>query len=269
MMRGLLLKSRIESVGPIGVATGAMVVVTAVLTRILPELQQGLSSFLLEMPFMRTMLTAMFSIDLADGLTTRMLLSIIWTHPVVLAITWATAITHGSRMPATEIERGTADVLFGWPVTRMGVLVAESLVGAAGLGIVSLAGIVGYALTAGAVDPAMRPSAAPIVIALVNLAATGLLVLAVAQLASVLSARRSRAVAWTLGFVLASFLMQFVAQFWPAMNWVRFVALTHYYQPARIIGEGAIPWSDLAVLLASAVAIWLVAAAALRRRDLA
>ena len=190
--------------------------------------------------------------------TGQLLLAIVWVHPVVLAVLWAHEIVLCTRWPAGEIDRGTIDVLLGLPVLRRAVYWSESITwGFSGVFVLAMAAL-GYALGARAIEPADRPGTGPVLLVLINLlcvyAATG----GFAFLISSMSSRRGRAVSIVFGVVLASFLLNFVSQFWAPAGKLSFLCILSYYQPARILDEGALLTGDVAVLLAVAALTWVL-----------
>jgi len=265
---GLLAKSIRETRWLIVACALAVLFITIVLTIILPRIQEGLNEFLLQMPFVRTMLSSMTGVDASDGLTLSMLFGIVLTHPVVLAVTWALAIALGTRFPAGEIDRGTIDVLLGWPVSRRAVYVAETMVWLAA-GVVAIsAGLLGFVIASNLAGIENPPALSRFALAELNLLAVYFAVGGLAMLCSSLSDRRGRAMAMVFGLVVASFLLNFLAQYWEPAKAVKFLGLLEYYRPAIILRDGAIPWSDLAVLLSAAAVAWTTGMEITARRSM-
>ena len=73
---------------------------------------------------------------------------------------------------------------------------------------------------------------------------------------------------WSFTLVLASFLLNFLAQFWVPAERLAFLSVMHYYQAATILRDGTIPWSDLAVLLAFGIVMWVIAGEISARRSI-
>jgi hypothetical protein len=119
-MRGLISKSVRESaLITAGLALGAGLAMGSI-TFVVPQLASGLQEFMLAVPFIRGMVSAMMGVDIGPDLTITTMLSVLWTHPVVLALVSTHAIVLCARYPAGEIDRGTIDILLGWPVSRRG-----------------------------------------------------------------------------------------------------------------------------------------------------
>jgi hypothetical protein len=101
-----------------------------------------------------------------------------------------------------------------------------------------------------------------------NLGAVYLAVGSFSFLISALSDRRGRATGVVFTALLASFLLNFLAQF---LDWAkavsRWMSVMEYYRPAIIIQTGTFPWSDVGVLLIMAAALWLSAGLVFRMRN--
>ena len=85
---------------------------------IIPQIEEGIGSIWAQMPWVKNMMSALLGMELGDDMTTQVLMAIVWVHPVVLALVCAHEMILGTRVPAAEIDRGTIDVLLGWPVSR-------------------------------------------------------------------------------------------------------------------------------------------------------
>ena len=117
-MRGLFTKS-LHEVWLTTLLFGlSLLAVEALLTYVLPQIQEGLGGVFDEIPFLRSMLAALLGTELGDDITARTMQAFLWVHPVVLALVWAHEIPLCTRTPAGEIDRGTIDVLLSLPVSR-------------------------------------------------------------------------------------------------------------------------------------------------------
>lgn len=157
MMCGLLTKSLYEVWLSTLLFGFSLLAVTALLTYILPQIQEGLSGVLDEIPFVRSILTALLGTELGDEITARTMQAFLWVHPVVLALVWAHEITLCTRMPAGEIDRGTIDVLLGLPVSRRAVYFCESIVWLVSGLLIIVMGLLGHRIAAPAMPEEMRP----------------------------------------------------------------------------------------------------------------
>ncbi len=128
MMRGLLLKSMHE-VWLVTLLCGCgLLVIKAILTYILPQVMTGMTEIFEQMPFVKSLITALLGSKTGDQITARTMQAFLWVHPVVLALIWGHEITLCTRIPAGEIDRGTIDVLLSWPVSRRQIYWAETII---------------------------------------------------------------------------------------------------------------------------------------------
>jgi hypothetical protein len=246
----------------------SLLAVMALLTYILPQFQQGLGGVFDQIPFVRSMFTALLGTELGDEITARTMQVLLWVHPVVLTLLWTHEIALCTRMPAGEIDRGTIDVLLGLPVSRRAVYLCESIAWlVSGLLILGM-GVLGHRIAVAAIPEAMQPELSRALLVIVNLYCVYVAVGGIALLVSSLSDRRGRAMAVVFAIVLASFLLNFVAQFWEPARQIAFLSVMEYYQPAQILQSGDFPIRDVAVLLSVGGSAWLLGGVVLARRSI-
>jgi len=220
------------------------------------------------MPFIRQFLGALLGVQVEGEITAQLMSAFVWVHPVVLAILWASEIIFCTRYPAAEIDRGTIDVLLGLPVSRRGVWLCETL-GWLSAGLVILVfGAVGYLIGSRAMELEHRPAFGLVMLVMLNLYGVYLAVGGLTCLVSSLSDRRGRAIALIFAIVLASFLLNFLAQFWEPAKHVVFLSVLDYYQPAVILRDGAVPLGDLMTLLAAGLIGWAAGMEITARRSI-
>jgi ABC-type transport system involved in multi-copper enzyme maturation permease subunit len=265
---GLLLKTLREVRVTALILAGAMMFAMALLTLVLPQVMGQMNEILLQMPIIKVMFSTLLGMDAADNLTIQMLRTFIWVHPVVLAMTWGFAIAFCTHLPAGEIDRGTIDVLLSWPVSRRGAYLCATIVWlAAGVAILIM-GLLGHLISARTMSPEMRSAARPLILIVLNLYLTYVAVGGVTCLISSLSNRRGRAVAVAVSFVVASFLLNFLAQFWEPAAHISFLSVSSYYQPARILLEQRIAPGDAIVLIGIGLGAWILGGEIFARRNI-
>jgi ABC-type transport system involved in multi-copper enzyme maturation permease subunit len=206
-------------------------------------------------------------IDVSEGVAPRLLLVVVWSHPIVLAIVWGFEVVLGTRVPAGEIESGTIDVLLGWPVSRSAVYVSETLVWLSfGVGLLAC-GWLGFELSAATLPAELRPERLNTLLILANLFAVYLAVGGTVQCIAAGCDRRGKAMSIALAFLLASFLLQFLSTLWSPAERVVALSFAHYYQPARVMMSGELPGGDILVLLVWGTVLWGVGLLVWRRRS--
>ncbi len=239
------------------------------IAHILPTFFDQMSEQILSMPFFQNFLKAFLGPDILGSIGPDVITAIAWTHPVILILVATSAILFCSRMPAGEVDNGTADVLLGLPVSRMSIYAAESLVWiAAGVLLIAfglLGNIVG-ALSA-ETDAAFR--LLPRLIAAANLYCLYIAIGGIAWFVSALGNRRGRVCSVVFAIVLASFLLNFLAPFNEVIDRISILGLLKYHRPHEIISGGAWPVADMLVLTMIGGFAWLGGAIVFSRRDIA
>lgn len=267
-MKGLLQKILIEVRWIALLFGGGLCLIMALLTALLPTVLNDAEQFLNMIPFARPILTALLGVELRDGVTPPMMQAFLWVHPTVLALIWAWEITFCTRVPAGEIDRGSVDFLLGLPISRWQLYAAET-VGFLVAGFVVLGlGFCGHLLTAGMLQPQMRPGAFATASVLCNLYAVYAAVGGIAFLISACSDRRLRAAGGIFTMLLISFLLNFLAQFWDPAKSYSFLSVMEYYRPAIVIQNEAFPVRDVAILAAISLVTWTAGGLVFRRRSI-
>lgn len=269
-MMGLLAKSGREGRAIVLILGPALLVVETILSYVLPTFLDEFSAQLLQVPFIRSMISALLGTDIGAMISPDAIIAITWVHPVVLAIMWTQAVVFCTRMPAGEIDRGTIDILLGLPVSRWGLYVAETVI-LAGIGVVLvLMGLVGHRLGLLVARPPQTPGLGRVLTVAMNMYCLYLAVGGLSLLVSAFSDRRGRAMAIVFGLLLASFLLNFLAQFWEPADAVSFLSLLNYYRPLPMLQDGAagLPVADMVVLLGFAAVTWVAGGIWLARRDI-
>src|SRR2546425_13222480 len=157
MNRGLIVRALRES-WPATLLLGLVLMgVEAALAFALPKFGSQMSEQWLQLDFARGIMQAMLGTEIGDRIGPQMFQSIAWVHPVPLALTWASALVSCTRVPAGEVDRGTADVLLGLPVSRWEVFISETVVWLICGAAILTAALVGNLLGAQGLPPEHRP----------------------------------------------------------------------------------------------------------------
>src|SRR6266576_737339 len=169
MNRGLIIRAFRES-WPTTLVLGLVLFgVEAALAFVLPKFSGQMSQEWLQMDFARGIMQAMLGTEIGNRIGPQMFQSIAWVHPVVLALTWAHALVSCTRVPAGEVDRGTADVLLGLPVSRWEVFASETVVWLGCLTAILAAALAGNLLGGLGLSPDQRPPLPRLLIVLLNL----------------------------------------------------------------------------------------------------
>lgn len=267
-MRGLLVKNVREAwLATLLFSLGYMAFM-ALLTYVLPQVLSGMETIFQRMPFVKTLIGVLLGTEIGGTITTRTMQAFIWVHPVALALVWAHEIMLCTRMPAGEIDRGTIDVLLGWPVSRRQVYMSQSIVWlVSGIWILAM-GLIGHRLSASLIVDSLQQDLSREILVMANFLCLYLAVGGITLLVSACSDRRSHAVAIVFALLLISFLLSFLAQFWDPARHVSFLCVLKYYQPANLLQTGQLPGSDFAVLLGIGGVSWLLGCEIVARRSI-
>jgi ABC-type transport system involved in multi-copper enzyme maturation permease subunit len=265
---GILLKSLRETWVVSLLFCLAIIAAEALFAYVLPIVERDYAGMIAGMAFAQNMLKALLGADAAAGIGPNTFKAVAWVHPVVLTIVWAHAIVLCTRSPAGEVDRGTGDVFFTLPVGRWNIWRCDALVWAASAAALVTCAAAGHFIGSGLSTGSAAASIDRLIPVGVNLLALGAAVAAVSCLASSLCSRRGVAMAIAFGVVVASFLLNFLAQFWPPAEAIAFLGILRYYRPINIFDGAGWPARDIAALLAVALALWIIAGTVFARRDL-
>lgn len=264
---GLLHRAAREALGLSLLCALGLFLFQGLFALLTPILAEDFSAQFLKTRLSRFFLSAMLGTEI-DSVGPGLFAAIAWAHPIQLTLIFTHAIASATRVPAAEVERGTIDLLLGWPVSRLEVLTAELCVFALSSAFVVLAALAGACLglwISGASDgPPLAQSCA---VAL-NLHALCLAIGGLAWLCSAGAERRGRAIAAPVVVVLVSMLINFLAPVWEPAKALSFLSVLHYFQPFATFAGSDWPFGAIAALLGFAFAACLFAALWFRRRDL-
>ena len=268
MNRGLIIRA-FREMWPTTLLLGIVLMgVEAALAFVLPKFSAQISQDWLQMEFVRNIMQAMLGTDVTARIGPHLFHAMAWVHPVVLALGWSHALVCCTRVPAGEVDRGTADVLLGLPVSRWEVFLSETCVwllcGAAML----VAALAGNLLGGLGLPPEQRPEPSRVLIVLLNFFCLYGAVGGIAWLVSAFSSRRGRAMTIVFLILLVLFLLHYLAQFWQPLENFVFLSPLHYHRPVDVMASGAWPWRDMLVLTGAGAALWLAAGFVFARRDL-
>lgn len=238
------------------------------LAAVLPSLSEQLENSLLQIPFFRPVLQALIGMDIGEQFGPLVVVSIALVHPAVLALIAAQEIVFCTRMPVGEIDRGTIDVVLGLPVSRWKAYVTESVVWLLTGAFVLLMALLGNSIGALLAPAGYTAEFGRVLVVLLNLFCLYLAVGGLTYFVSACSERRGRAVGAMFAFVLASFFLQILGQFWAPAQSFSFVSVLTYYRPFDVLQTGAWPVTDMLVLVGFAGAFWWGGGRVFSRRDI-
>jgi ABC-2 type transport system permease protein len=177
-------------------------------------------------------------------------------HPVVLSLLTVGAFMVVTASGATELERGTLDLVLSRPVTRRAYLGARAAAALVILTIVEAGGLLGMLVSRQVVRGVRVLPLADIFRAFgaqwILFASLSMIALAVFASAH----QRSRALGLSVGIVVGGFFLNFVANLFDSTYWMRLLTPFHYFASAAIVTHK--PWVPNTLIL---LGIGIVAAA--------
>jgi beta-exotoxin I transport system permease protein len=191
-------------------------------------------------------------------------------HPFWIAMQLTVVGSFGAAAVAADVEAGTIELLMVRPISRARLLAERTAALVTGSLVVTAAATAAVAVGVAA-TPRLHEA-----VSLAGVAAAGVLGLGLALCisgpvlaVSAAGQHRSQVVGATIVFGAVGFAINFVAQAWSTVSFLRYLSPFHYYTPADALVSGTVPLGSLAVLLAVFVAGLAGAEWLLGRRDLA
>ena len=217
--------------------------------------------------FFQRMLTGLLGTEVGVDIGLDSIISVAWVHPIALALIWTQGIVSCTRVPAGEVDRGTIDLLLGLPASRTRIYLCETVVWLASGLVVVAGGLAGHLVGSWLGPLGSATISLRTMVTILNLYCLYVAVAGMACLVSSLSDRRGRAVAIVFGIVLASFLLNFLAQFWQPAKAVSFLSVLNYHRPLMILQGGDWPVRDILVLASFGAVFWAAGGIVFARRD--
>ncbi len=267
-MFGLLEKIRIEVFWSVVWFSLGLGLDMGLLTALLPKVLGNIHEVFDKMPLVKPLIAALLGVDPGNQISSQLSQAFLWVHPTVLTLIWAHEVMYCSRMPAGEIDRGTADFFLCLPVTRKAIFLSETIGWVVSGGVMLTAGLLGHLIASAIVHAEMRLSLVSAVLVISNLAAVYLAIGSFVFLVSALSDRRGRAIGIVFSVLLVSFLLNFLAQFQDWAKAISWLSVMEYYRPAIVIQEGRFPVRDVVTLLTLSACFWTAALVVFQRRSI-
>lgn len=175
-------------------------------------------------------------------------LSLGFSHPVYFVLTAAVLIALITRSLAGELESGTMQLALARSVSRLSIYVSRLI--AVAVAIVAVSAVTFAGMIAGILVG--KPDGEIIYRHLLPTAiGAALLLWAIAGVTLAISAwsnTTSQAVGYTTGFVVVSFVLDYLAGLWSVIEPFDPLSIYSYFDPANALVNGSLAARDLAVL---------------------
>ncbi len=267
MNRAIVIKTTRDTLPLLGAVTAGLILLEMAFVGVFGEFVKEME-FIWTHPLFQRFARMLVGADLGEEATVTALLAFGFAHPLLFAMTWTFILAYGTRVIAGEIERGTADLLLALPVTRGSVYASVSVVWVASGVPLSLAPLAG-AWIGESLSPLWQPlDFSRLFILTGNLYALYLCAGAATLFITSLVSRRGPAIAVMLAWLLASFLLNFLSQFWTAAERISVLSIVHYYRSLPVARSGEWPIGDMAILVGVGAALWTAGLWCFSRRDI-
>jgi ABC-2 type transport system permease protein len=243
---------------------------SAMLAYVLPRVQERFMRRNFIPPALAEFRNAMFGFDGKGSSVSDIAFSLAWSHPIIIALLAAHAITICTRILAAEVERGTVDVLLALPVSRWRLFMSETAAWLL-MALVVLGAIFGGSyFGAQFIKQEHHPNWGRLLIVLVNLGLVYAFISLCAMLAAVLTDRRVRAVMVVLIITVFSVLINFLYLLDSTLEFtknLRFLSVLEYYRPITTLMTGDWPLKNMGILASGCAALWIATGIVISRRD--
>lgn len=177
------------------------------------------------------------------------------THPVTLSLLVGAALAVAAGAVATEVERGTIDLVLTRPVGRIPFLLGKAAASLVAVTAVQVAGAVGVVVARLTVDQvaelALSQVARSFLVSWALFATLGM----VGILVSARSSLRGRAIGISVGLIVAWFFMRFIALLIDEVEPMRFASPFNYFRPSDLVAGQPLLWDALVLLAVGAGAL--------------
>jgi hypothetical protein len=187
-----------------------------------------------------------------------------WMWPVIAA---AAAMMLGTRAVAADLDRGFLDLPLSTRITRVGYLAASIAGQVVIMALLAACAVLGLWVTGRLVGADF--DLGRFTLGGMLCFAFGCAIAGPTTLLSVVTLSRGMAAGIVGGVLLVMYAIFVVAQVSKDWAWLAPISAWNHFQTTDVIDKGTFPMSDFALFVGVAVAGWLAALWAFRRRDLA
>ena len=195
------------------------------------------------------------------------LIAIGYQEPFVLLLYMLYAVGVPTALLAGEVQRGTMELILSRQTTKTHVYICTGLITVAGMYALVLVMFLGTVVATNLYDFEQEvPLYSFFKIAIVG----GMLASAVGGIALLAAAcfRRGLAVSMTVGYLVVSYFISIIADWWPRMKWLEPTTIFNYVDGPAIFEKSGWPIGDMCVLLSILAISTVLGGVIWSRRDL-
>jgi len=195
------------------------------------------------------------------------LIAIGYQEPFVLLLYMLYAVGVPTALLAGEVQRGTMELILSRQTTKTHVYICTGLITVAGMYALVLVMFLGTVVATNLYDFEQEvPLYSFFKIAIVG----GMLASAVGGIALLAAAcfRRGLAVSMTVGYLVVSYFISIIADWWPRMKWLEPTTIFNYVDGPAIFDKSGWPIGDMCVLLSLLAVSTVLGGIIWSRRDL-
>ncbi len=229
----------------------------------------AMTKLLQAMPFLRDMFRMLVGADPLDMLSRTSFAAFTFVHPVVLAIVWGFLIVICTAVPASEVDRGTADLLLSLPISRRGIYLSVTSVVLLCVGLLAVAPWLGSWLSEHVKTWKEPLELGRLWLPVVGNVAALWAVAGVCLGVSSCCSRRGAAVGILFVWLLGSFMLNLLGAFWKPAERVVFLSLLNYFRPVIIVRDQTLNLEHVGVLVGLGLVGWVAGLIVFTRRDIA
>jgi ABC-2 type transport system permease protein len=195
------------------------------------------------------------------------LIAIGYNDPLVLILYMLFAVGVPTGLLAGEVQKGTMELILSRQVTKIHVYICGGLITITGMFALVLVMFGGTVFATNVYEFSQEVALYSFFKAAIN---GGILASAVGGIALLAAAcfQRNTAVWLTVAYLVVSYFVSIIAEWWPRMKWLKPTTIFYYVDGEKIFTEAGWPLGDLSVLLSILVVSTILGGFIWSRRDL-
>lgn len=225
---------------------------------------QSMLKFMDMLPFVKTILGG----EALQVGNLSALIAIGYNHPLVLILYMLFAVGVPTGLLAGEVQGGGMELILSRFVTKVQVYVCAGLITLVGMFALVVIMFLGTVTATGIYDFGEPIRLYRFFQTAVNGGLLASAIGAIALLSAAICRNRARAVGLATAYIVTSYFISILADWWPRMAWLSPVTLFHYVDGNKIFVQRVWPVSDMCVLTTVLVTAAITGAIVWQKRDL-